>query len=112
MLKEALALDVNTNPHMIEDQKSRGDAMNSLASYYFLLYELETQKVTQPELTQLEAASTVSPTEVTQAQQEQSQKAQKYFQEATRLSNEMGRLVYDIQGHITMCFTYLIKGEL
>ena len=65
--------------------------MNSLASYYFLLFETETQKLTEGN---------------------DESKAHHYFQEGMRLSNEMGRITYDIQAHVTRCFTYFLKGEL
>jgi len=34
-----------SNQHMFENKKARHDAMNSLASHYFQMYEMELQKV-------------------------------------------------------------------
>ena len=54
VLSEALKdpqvdLDVS-NGHMFENKKARHDAMNSLASHYFQMYEMELQKVPGSEL--------------------------------------------------------------
>lgn len=48
LLSEALKdpeidLDVS-NGHMFENKKARHDAMNSLASFYFQMYEVELQR--------------------------------------------------------------------
>lgn len=34
-----------SNQHMFENKKARHDAMNSLASHYFQMYEMELQQV-------------------------------------------------------------------
>lgn len=45
---------------MFEDENARHDAMNSLASHFFMLYESEMQKVPDVELKMLQSKGAIS----------------------------------------------------
>ena len=87
------------NPQMYEDENARHDAMNSLASHFFMMYETEMQKVPDVELKLLQNKGAISYTDqqdVQRAQEYQNQLAQRNTHEGTRLANEMAQLGYHV----------------
>lgn len=69
-----LSLD-GSNQHLFNDKKARYDAMNSLASNYFMLHEIENQKVQE------------TPSD---------QQSIDLYTKAMKLSNDMTMLMFDV----------------
>jgi len=90
------------NNHMFEDKKARYDAMNSLASNFFQMHELEKQKVHE----------TGDPVHNQDMEKQSAELADKYFQEGMKFSNEMSKFMFDFQAQITRSFIFLLQGQL
>lgn len=99
ILSEALKeqeIDLHaSNKHMFDNKKARHDAMNSLASHYVQMYEVELQRVPCSDLADQDQWTEA---QFLERQAQQTQVAQRYREDASSLTAELNRHFLDMQG--------------
>ena len=93
-----------SNGHMFENKLARHDAMNSLASHYYQMYEFERQRVPA---SSLDDENQSGDGQTGERQGQHGDMAQRYRKNAQALSDELQRQLLNIQGRITWCFSSL-----